>query len=93
MKSLIYLKKATMMTSECTKKCLKESKSCENNECRNWIDYSDDLNCAVIAADAHGPMTLEEVAKRLDISLVRVMQIENGALVKMKKRMPQHLNE
>jgi DNA-directed RNA polymerase sigma subunit (sigma70/sigma32) len=57
------------------------------------MDYAVDLNCAVIAAEAHGPMTLEEVAKRLDISLVRVMQIENAALVKMKKRMPELRNE
>jgi hypothetical protein len=81
------------MTNQCTKKCLNENLSCSNKECRNWINYSDDLNCSVIAAEAHGPMTLEEVAKRLDISLVRVMQIENGALIKMKKRMPQLLNE
>ena len=77
------------MTDTCRKECLKSDKACLDNECRNWIDYGVDLNCAVIAAEAHGPMTLEEVAKRLDLSLVRIMQIENAALVKMKKRMPE----
>jgi DNA-directed RNA polymerase sigma subunit (sigma70/sigma32) len=44
------------------------------------------LNCSVIAADKNGPMTLEEIGKRLGLTLVRVKQIEEEALVKLKKR-------
>lgn len=81
------------MTKTCVKDCLKSDNCCENRECRNWMDYSDDLNCAVVAAEAHGPMTLAQIGDRLGMSLVRVMQIEEKALVKMKKRMQKVLHE
>ena len=53
---------------------------------RCWIDYPEDSNCVNVAIKKHGPMTLEEVAKRLHISLVRVSQIEKQALIKLSKR-------
>ena len=81
------------MTEQCIKECLKSDNSCQNSECRNWMEYEDDLNCAVIAADAHGPMTLAQIGERLGMSLVRVMQIEEKALVKMKKRLQNVLHE
>jgi hypothetical protein len=75
------------MTDGCVKQCLKDNEACSNSECRNWINYKDDLNCSIVAADAHGPMTLDEVSKRMGLSLVRIKQIEEAALIKMKKRM------
>ena len=51
-----------------------------------WIDYPEDFNCIHVAIAKNGKMTLEEVAKRLSISLVRVSQIEKAALKKMHKR-------
>jgi predicted phosphoribosyltransferase len=62
----------------------KEDKNSENY--RYWIDYPEDDNCALTAIEKHGAMTLEEVAKRLHISLVRVSQIEKQALKKLSKR-------
>ena len=50
------------------------------------MDYERDLNCSIYAAQTHGPMTLDEVSKRMGMSLVRVKQIEQSALVKLKKR-------
>ena len=73
---------------ECSKTCIEYGVSCpvENNDCRYWIDYEDDLNCTFIAIDNHGPMTLRDVAKREGISHVRVSQIEEKLLAKFKKR-------
>ncbi len=73
---------------ECSKTCINLGVSCptENNDCRHWIDYEEDLNCTFVAIDNHGPMTLREVAKREGISHVRVSQIEEKLLSKMKKR-------
>lgn len=71
---------------KCVKECKKNESSCVNKECRHWIDYPLDLNCSVVSADLNGPMTLEEVSKRLNLSLVRVKQIEEAALIKLKKR-------
>ncbi len=53
---------------------------------RNWIDYPEDENCIYVAIEKHGAMTLEQVAKRLGISLVRVSQIEKQAIKKLSKR-------
>ncbi len=63
-----------------SKECCKQ----ENSRC--WIDYPEDDNCIYTAIEKHGAMTLEEVAKRLGVSLVRVSQIEKLALKKLSKR-------
>ena len=68
----------------CAEVCNKDKKSCENTECRMWIDYEEDLNCTEIAIKKKGSMTLKEVGKRLGISYVRVTQIEKEALNKME---------
>jgi len=52
-----------------------------------WIDYEDDHNCALIAIEKNGDMTLHEVAERLNISYVRVKQIQDKTLQKVGKRM------
>ena len=58
----------------------------EQGKERCWIDYPEDDNCIYEAIRKHGSMTLEQVAKRLGISLVRVSQIEKQALNKLSKR-------
>lgn len=67
-----------------TKKTIKNC--CRKEECRCWIDFPEDDNCVNTAIEKHGAMTLEQVAKRLGISLVRVSQIEKAALKKLSKR-------
>ena len=47
-----------------------KNKSCEQCDCRLWIDYEEDLN-------------LREVADRLGISFVRVKQIQDAAIRKL----------
>ena len=58
---------------------------CHQKECRNWIDYNKDLNCCLVSVDKHGQLTLMEVAERLGVSHVRIKQIQDKALVKLKK--------
>jgi hypothetical protein len=72
--------------NNCTDACREYNEPCPCETCKHWINYEDDLNCSVIAADKNGPMTLEEIGKRLGLTLVRVKQIEEEALVKLKKR-------
>jgi DNA-directed RNA polymerase sigma subunit (sigma70/sigma32) len=71
---------------KCVKECKKTETACSNKECRHWLEYPSDLNCSIISADLNGPMTLEEVSKRLGLSLVRIKQIEEVALQKLRKR-------
>ena len=59
------------------------NKPCQECECRQWLDYEEDLNCTLIAVDKHGPMTLREVGDRLGISFVRVKQLQDVALSKV----------
>ena len=61
-------------------------KYCGENKERCWIDYPEDNNCVNVAVSKHGAMTLDEISKRLGISLVRVSQIEKQALKKLSKR-------
>jgi len=71
---------------ECAKLCTTQNKKCENKDCRLWLDFGEDLNCTLIAVDKHGPMTLREIAEREKVSFVRIKQIQDRALDKLKKR-------
>jgi len=67
---------------KCVFSCLESNKLCKNKDCRYWIDFGEDLNCAFIAIEKNGEMTLREVSERLGISFVRVKQIQDKALKK-----------
>lgn len=58
----------------------------EKHACRNRIDYPEDDNCVLESVRKHGNMTLEEVSKRIGLSIVRISQIEKLALKKLSKR-------
>ena len=70
---------------DCVKECYAKKSPCQNRECRMHMEYEEDLNCTIIAVKKHGPMTLEEVGKRHQISTVRAKQIIDGVLLKLKK--------
>ena len=69
-------------------KCIRKTKEdcpCKEKACRYWIDYEEDNNCSLITVDKHGRITLREVAERLGVSYVRIKQIEDKAILKLKK--------
>jgi len=72
---------------KCAKLCQELDVSCPNSDCRMYLDYEEDLNCTLVAVDRHGPMTLREMAPRLGVSFVRVKQIEDVVLQKMRKKL------
>ena len=69
----------------CDEICEKDNLPCNNFECNNFIDYEDDLNCVLVCARKNGPLTLEETSKRLGVSYVRIKQLEDRAIAKMKE--------
>ena len=71
---------------KCAALCMRKQKQCQEQECRLWIDYSEDLNCTLVAVRAHGAMTLAEVAKRLGYTPARILQIAKRALKKIALR-------
>jgi DNA-directed RNA polymerase sigma subunit (sigma70/sigma32) len=70
----------------CHDECQKINKSCKQKQCRYWIDYDNDLNCTIIAVNKHGNLTLREIGKRLSLSFVRIKQIQDQALKKLRPK-------
>ena len=70
---------------ECAKDCYLAKTACRNQTCRLFIEYEEDLNCTIIAVKRHGPMTLQEIGKRHKVSTVRIKQILDATLRKLKK--------
>jgi hypothetical protein len=70
---------------DCIKKCYNARTPCTTQECRLHIDFAEDLNCTMIAVKKHGPMTLEQIGKRHGVSTVRIKQILDNTLQKLKK--------
>lgn len=69
----------------CDEICERDNVPCNNFECDQFINYEEDLNCTLVCARKNGPLTLEETAKRLGVSYVRIKQLEDRALAKMKQ--------
>tara|TARA_R100000234_G_C4948736_1_gene156367 strand:- start:44 stop:331 length:288 start_codon:yes stop_codon:yes gene_type:complete len=72
----------------CYECCMRHEVSCpvENKDCRHWLDHESDLNCALIAVEKHGRMTLREISERMGVSFVRIKQIQDAALRKMNEQ-------
>jgi hypothetical protein len=71
---------------KCKTGVILRNKPCEECECRQWLDYKDDLNCTLVAVDKHGPLNLRQIGERLGISFVRVKQIQDAALAKLASK-------
>ena len=69
---------------KCAQQCVKRNKKCSQEECRLWMNHEKDLNCSLVAIQRHGAMTLYEVADRLEMSYVRVKQIQDVAIKKIR---------
>jgi DNA-directed RNA polymerase sigma subunit (sigma70/sigma32) len=70
---------------KCAQKCYALKRPCQQRECRLHLEYEEDFNCTLITIKKHGPMTLEQIGKRHHISTVRVKQIVDATLLKLKK--------
>jgi DNA-directed RNA polymerase sigma subunit (sigma70/sigma32) len=77
-----------MSFKECSKYCVDNQVSCPIKDCKNWLDYEEDVNCMLIAIEKNGAMTLREIADRLGLSFVRVKQIQDKAASKMIDNCP-----
>ncbi len=65
--------------------CINNDSPCKQKECRQWLDYEEDLNCTLITVEKHGMLTLREVADRMQVSFVRIKQIQDRAIEKLAK--------
>tara|TARA_R100000353_G_scaffold121501_1_gene86414 strand:- start:365 stop:610 length:246 start_codon:yes stop_codon:yes gene_type:complete len=71
---------------KCIKEVRKKNSPCDKETCRKWINYNKDLNCVLetVRKNKNSKLTLREVADRLGVSFVRVKQIEEKAIQKLK---------
>tara|TARA_B100001094_G_scaffold185729_1_gene179922 strand:- start:3562 stop:3813 length:252 start_codon:yes stop_codon:yes gene_type:complete len=70
---------------ECSRKCLELDIGCPIKDCRMWVDFPDEKNCTLISVNENDSMTLREIGERLGISFARVKQIEQKALIKIRR--------
>jgi len=68
---------------KCLLVCKKMKVACPINECTYWVNYKVEHNCMFESILINGSMTLRETAARLNISYVRVKQIQDKALKKI----------
>ena len=69
---------------ECAKECFNKKTECEVKDCKYWIKYGKEFNCSLVSIALNGSMTLQETGDRLGISAVRVKQIQDKAIKKIK---------
>lgn len=63
-------------------KCIKEGK--DQSCCRNYIDFDQDDNCVLVAVENSGSMNLREISQRFGLTHVRIKQIEDKAIAKLR---------
>lgn len=68
----------------CSQACLDNEVSCPFSECEHWISFQKDNNCDLVSIQKHGQLTLREVGERVGVSYVRVKQIEDAAIKKIR---------
>jgi len=68
----------------CVKDCIIKSKACEQKSCKFWINYEKEHNCSLVSIELNGEMTLHQVGERLGLSFVRVKQIQDKCIEKIK---------
>ena len=74
------------MMIDCEKILKKESEVCPCEGCKLWINYKEDCNCINVSVKKHGKLTLQQVGERLGVSHVRIKQIQDKALKKLKTK-------
>ena len=68
---------------KCLRACHELDVSCPVKECRYWINHEQEKNCIFESIRRNDSMTLREVGERLNISYVRVKQIQDKTLKKI----------
>jgi|TARA_R110001592_G_scaffold292567_2_gene562060 hypothetical protein len=71
---------------KCKEDVISQQTPCTNTECRKWMNYDKDLNCCLVSVERHGNLTLVQVAERLGVSHVRIKQIQDKALERIRIR-------
>ena len=77
--------KEVFSIKECSQACLDHEVECHFKSCEHWIKFGEDHNCDLISIQRHGQLTLRQVGERMGVSYVRIKQIEDVAIKKIRK--------
>ena len=69
---------------DCSKACIENDVECDFKKCEHWINFGEDHNCDLVSIQKHGQMTLRQVGERIGVSYVRIKQIEDAAIKKIR---------
>lgn len=73
-----------VMNTTCFNEHEKRNVSCIKKTCRQWMNSSEYLNCAVVAANKNDEgMTLQQIGDIFEITRMRVCQLEKASLQKL----------
>ena len=75
---------STLDNKTCFNFCKENDISCKNTDCRYWHDIDLNHNCIINKANEK-KHTLQEIGSLLNITRMRVCQIEKDILSKLKK--------
>lgn len=87
------IEKEQISIKECSQACLDKNIDCDFKDCEHWIKFSEDQNCDLISIKKNGPLTLRQIGERLGVSYVRVKQIEDVALKKIRNNSTLEIEE
>lgn len=74
-----------VMNTTCFNEHEKRSACCVKKVCRQWMNSSEYLNCAILAANRNDDgMTLQQIGDIFDITRMRVCQLEKASLQKIR---------
>lgn len=68
----------------CSQACIDNDTECDFRECEHWISFKEDHNCDLVSIKKNGPLTLRQIGERLGVSYVRIKQIEDAAIKKIR---------
>ena len=76
------IKKDIVEGTTCFSEHKKRNLSCLKKNCKYWQEDGSSNNCAILAAE-EGPMTLQQIGDKYNLTRMRICQLEKLALNKI----------
>jgi DNA-directed RNA polymerase sigma subunit (sigma70/sigma32) len=74
----------TVIGTTCFAEHEKRGAQCQKKSCRQWMNSTCHMNCAIIAANQNDEgMTLQQIGDIFGITRMRICQLEKASLQKM----------
>jgi len=78
----VSAEKDIIKNTTCFAEHKKRNLECLNNQCKNWMNCGEALNCAVIGAEK-GKWILKDIGEIFGVTRMRICQIEKEIIKKL----------